>query len=521
MDHNSPMWPAEDSREGEQIPLLNDNVSIRPCNAGTSTSSLSSSTAKVGGATYVAMVLLIGISLEVVRLLQATHSDLSYCGNDNGTVCFIASQVMGVDDFSVQLFSISCMVLAIAWVIGDFTVCQRFRFREKLLVSNLGYKFDRIRGLTYVTTCRMARLATVWAVVSFGTLAMVQAFLQCIAGYALDTCWTTTGRVYHVVRSLFITLIVVYICLLMMWNVAVFSKSFYNVFMAHHVVATCLYMSIRTVIEAKSFLEYFDILSSSTENSSLRQSNVTVCTCYLSTGTSWVTKAYANENFQILSSTVVLLFLMFVSFYLDVWTTAQTDPNSRLMNSRRLEIESDDAENVTERLQIVSNEIAVATSFVVVLGIAGSSVVGYLDLISIRDLLFIQLSRLLVALIATFLAVSGLVIVRQNLKIDRIFGYMEILLLTVFVGALLDKTVNIIVCSFSLYNSSTVQAESVIGIIEQLTLLIQAVLQTTFIIIASQREGRFANGCCGLARVPNVTYLLAVLNWGMSQLLQH
>ena len=466
------------------------------------------------------------MSLEVVGLLQKTNNDFSSSGNENGSACFIASQVMDTNDFLVQVFSVVLMVLAVVWAIADFAACWCFQSRErfeKLPVTPLGVNFDQVGGITYGTTARLIRSAVFWGVIWLGLLPLAQVFIQCTAVFALATCRGTTGLIYVLVKCLFMTLQVVYICVLARWNVSLFSKSAFNVFMVHHVVATSIYVCMRTVIESKSFLGDIEILSCSTGNCSLIGSSILlVCTFYLSSDAFWVFKAYANINYEVLYSTVPVIGLVFVAFFLELWNTAQTTPSSRSLHGHRLNIPSDNAEIVTARLKVVPKDnIVIGTTFVVLLVLAGCIAVGYLELISVHYLLFIQLPRLIMALVMTFLAISCLVLIRQNLKIERKLGYMEILIMIALLGSLCDKTSNIVVCVLSLYEGSTVHTESVIGLIEQLSLIIQSILQTFMIVLALQREGRFSIGCCGLARVSNVTYSLAILNLGMSQLVQY
>jgi hypothetical protein len=451
----------------------------------------------VAGFILTVLVFVIGVCLEVVRLTN--HKDSSP-DSDKGTACFIASQLMGPRDFSVHLFSIMSMALAIVSVVLDIVQSQCFLFRKRFAVSEYD-GIDELRDQTLITTCRIPRSVTFWSIVTFGTLPITQAIIQCIAVFIVDDCWTATGRGYHVIRSLFMALIVVYFGLLMKRNVALFSRNYYNNLMTYFVVCTALYVVLRNVFETQSFLHHFDDLSSRRSNTS-----VNLCTCHISTDASWLIESYANSNFQLLSSTVSASILMFISYYVDVWITHRKGPKPSDLGTTKY----------IARSEVVSDRIALATAFVVSMTIAGCIVLGYTDLIKISYLPYFQLVYLAVALIIAFAAIIGLVIIQPNLKIHRKVCPIEIFILMTLIGASCGKIVNVFIFSVTLYSSSTIRPESAVGILEQLALLAQSVLQTVLLLISLRRAGRFANGCWGRAKVSNVAYVLAVLNWGKS-----
>lgn len=472
---------------------------FKRCNRNSKTP-FPSAAAEVGGVIYIATMLGIGVSLGVTQQKRPFT---------DGSACPIASHLMDTDEVPVQLFSSTCMALAIILVIGDFVTSRFFRSRKKLPTSE-HVDTDKVRELTYVTLCRLPCRVTVWEVASFGLLPIAQATIQCIVAFQLDNCWTTTGRVYQVIRSLFMMMIVVYFCLLMKWNVALFSESCHNVFMTYHVVATALHISLRTVIELKSFLHHLDFLGRDNKNFLPRQSSMTFskCNCQMSTDAStlWITKIYANDNFQVLSFAVVVLVAVFVTFYVDVRFTFQD-------NLKPNQIKANESRDYTERSEVVSDDIAVATSVVVSLCIVSCTVVGYMDDFLLSHIMEIQVFCLAVAVIIIFLSISGIVIARQSVELEWRIGPLEVVLLVALVGVLCSKSVNIAVCLFGLYTNSKAHIELYVGIVQQLALLIQPIIQTALSFIALHRAGKFTNGCCGLAKVSYVAYSLAVLKW--------
>jgi hypothetical protein len=444
------------------------------------------SKANLGGAIYSIVLLLTGISLEVLRQGQGKSRNVDL---ENGTECFIASQLMDPDDSSVQLFSITCMAIAVVWAVWNFI---NSKFREKYSVGEYG-AIDGVTEATYVTTCRMTSQIVHLSLVTFGILPVMHAAIQCMTVFALDTCWTTTGRAYHAVRLLFMTVLVLHFCALMTRNVALFSKSKYNMFMSHHYAATNLLLVFKTVTESNSFVEHFqiDFLSNLT-------------------GTSWITTVYANANFQLLSPGVHVLVLVFLSFYVDLWKTSHDSdaPKPR-------EMDPNHAAKYTARAEVVPDWVAQITAVLFSLGIMGCVIARYNDVINIHHLLHIQLFRIVVALIIIVLAIFGILIARRrkqrNWKLDPIVT----LSLIVLIGVLWDKIVNIIVCAASLYNSSTAPTEAVVlRIIEQLVLATQSLAQTILIITALRREGEFGGG--KTTTIPKVTYVLALLNWALT-----
>jgi hypothetical protein len=264
-------------------------------------------------------------------------------------------------------------------------------------------------------------------------------------------------------------------------------------FMSHHYAATNLLLVFKTVTESNSFVEHFqiDFLSNLT-------------------GTSWITTVYANANFQLLSPGVHVLVLVFLSFYVDLWKTSHDSdaPKPR-------EMDPNHAAKYTARAEVVPDWVAQITAVLFSLGIIGCVIARYKNIINVHHLLDIQLFRLVVALIIIVLAIFGILIARRrkrrHWKPDPIF----ILLVIVLIGVLWDKIVNVIVCTSSLYNSSTAPTEAaVLRIIEQLVLATQSLAQTVLIFTAFRREGEFAWG--ETTAIPKMTYILALLNYALA-----
>ena len=217
---------------------------------------------------------------------------------------------------------------------------------------------------------------------------------------------------------------------------------------------------------------------------------------------------------------VVVLGILFVTYYLDVWNVYRQNRNRGWTNRRVStsgsgfrQLLKDFTTHLRDKSVVGS---AITQSLLLVISFWGVSVLVYLGVISIIPTQVLQSSLVVTALLMIFLAVAGLVILRPNVEAGRAKGPLDYLLLVALLGTLCDLVVNVIVCGLGL--QSRYWYGPVVGIFEQTLWMFQSVLQVALIRIALQKEGRYAaNRCCGSTPLKQVLDTLTVLNFGMLQ----
>ena len=234
-------------------------------------------------------------------------------------------------EFPTHLYSIACMTLAVAMVLVDLAICRCSRPRRVRFDPDQDGTGQITVGISISTTISLRTAAIVFiTLLGVGTLAYI--FNQCGVGFLFADCWMsvcggrqpcndwmmTVLRIYLVTKCVFVTGQVVYFWMLTISNTALFSKSRFNMLMAHHVMATTLYLCMRTAVEYQTYKH--DTSFQNCEN----------YTCSLDGYTFWAESYFPFEGiFGTIEFNpfVTVLGLLFVAYYFDVWKTYRQNSN--------------------------------------------------------------------------------------------------------------------------------------------------------------------------------------------------
>jgi hypothetical protein len=296
-------------------------------------------------------------------------------------------------------------------------------------------------------------------------------------------------------------------------------------FMVHHVIATTLYLCVRFTVEAQTFMQSTTAHIISQDNSDLYCRNATGAEVVVPTCPSadWVL-SYSGYPLGVVQffPLAVVLGLLFVTHYLDLWNTYRQYRNiaTRLMNRTDFTFGFQQFKRFIHRLRdraLLPSTIVQSILFagcVVVAGITylfpTNSFLTGSD--TSEELEIVQSYLLVMALLMILLAGAGLMTIRERAVVTKRLGPFDILLLISFLGVLCDKIANILVFNLGLH--SQMSSRSIIGIAEESLWMFQSVIQLVLIISALRREGRHAHPCCGTTPLSHALDTLIVLNFG-------
>ena len=495
---------------------------------------------KVLCAVHFAVVLIVGVALEAVRLTRR--------GCPLGYEAWFTTQLIDLREIPVQLYSIACITVAVALVVIDLATSRCFRSRKRLERDQDSAELTV--GVNIVTTLSL-RVAAIFFVTLLGLGTLAYVVLQCGAVFVALDCWTLVCpgrwtchewttiilRIYLVIKCVFVITQIVYFWMLTISNKALFAKSRLNRLMVHHVMATTIYLCVRWAVEAQTYMQDdVNLLQSYYPNSSdLYCKNATgaelfVLICPDTNFSNWqvgyAVYPYGTVQFFPLA---IVVGLLFVVLYLDVWNTYRQNKNISTGLTNRIFSTSGFQQLLKLFTDHLRDKALLPSTFVQSVLYSGYVVAAAVTYVfparfpfsfatgsnPMEELEIVQIYCLVMALLMILLTVAGLVILREHVVVGRALGLFDVLLLISVLGVLCDKIVNVFVFGLGLHSQES--HRSVIGIVEQSLWMFQAVLQVVLILFALRREGRYARPCCGTTRLTQVLDTLTVLNFGTLQ----
>jgi ribosomal protein L31 len=496
---------------------------------------------KVFCAVYFTVVLIVGVALE------AATSDQN---------CLVTFWFPHLGQVPGRFYSIVCITIALVLVVLDVATSRCLKSRKRLERDE--DIVDPEVGSNIATTLSL-RVATIFIITLLGLGALVYVIVQCGAGFELAKCWSpllciptcpkwamTIALLYFCIKCIFVFTQVVYFWMLTISNTALFSKSRLNTFMVHHVAATTLYLCVRCSVEVQTYLKLFPATStisptptfspaiatpatSTTSNISnisnilitvdsncengihsiLDQTHDIKCDYY------WVdvyssSHPYYNGVVQ-LFPLVVVLGLLFVAHYFDLWNTYKQNRNISVEQTNQPVSTSSFQQFLSLSINHLRERTLLPSTFVQAILFAGYlsvTVFVYADDSLPNEsnsglLKMVQLYCFAMALLMTLLVGAGLIIIHDRVVVERALGPFHVLLLMGLLGVLCDIFYSVLGMSFR-------------GIMEQILWIVQSVLQAVLITLALQREGRHSRSCCGVSPLAHVLDTLIVLNVGVA-----
>ena len=490
---------------------------------------------KIWKAVHFAVVLIVGVARRGCPL-----------GYDNAE---FETRLIDLRELPVQLYSIACITVAVTLVAIDLATSRCFSSRKRLERDQDSTELTV--GVNIVNTLSL-RVAAIFFVTLLGLGTLAYVVLQCGAVFGALDCWTLVCpgrwtchewttiilRIYLVSKCVFVITQVVYFWMLTISNAALFAKSRLNRLMVHHVMATTIYLCVRWAVEAQTYMQ---------DDVNLLQSysypNSSDLYCKNATGAELFVVVCPNDDFwpwllgyamypygtvQFFPLAIVLS-LLFVVLYLDVWNTYRQNKNISTGLTNRIVSTSGFQQLLKLFTDHLRDKALLPSTFVQSVLFSGYVVAAVFTYIfpatfpfsfatgsnPMEELEIVQIYCLVMALLMILLAVAGLVILREHVVVGRALGPFDVLLLISVLGVLCDKIVNVFVFGLGLHSQES--HRSVIGIVEQSLWMFQAVLQVVLILFALRREGRYARPCCGTTRLTQVLDTLTVLNFGTLQ----
>jgi hypothetical protein len=210
-------------------------------------------------AAYFAIVLIVGISLEAVRLSYTSACEL-YFGNSDWLWTFNFADER---ELPTYLYGIACMILAVAWVLVDLAMWLCSAGERQSTSDQTGAYESYFVISDFHGGIRRSRMISL-SLILLGLSALGYMVVQCRVGFMFANCWaslcnrlsrpchtTTVLQIYLVIKCVFIAKLLLYFILLMGPGFklrARLTNSPFNVVMAHHMTATTLYVCMRAAV---------------------------------------------------------------------------------------------------------------------------------------------------------------------------------------------------------------------------------------------------------------------------------
>jgi hypothetical protein len=459
-------------------------------------------------AMYFAIVLIVGMSLEVVHGIRTVHMGCVVAVTDDAGLRVLP--LVDPSELPTLLYASACMIVAVVLVLVDLVLSHCYKSRQ----SFDPIPADRCSVGICISISTVLRSFTILFVVLLGAGTLAYVINQCGIGFVSVDCLTChyrmmmVLRVYLVTKCVFGTGLIVYFWMLVIANTALFSNSRLNVLMVHHLVATTLYLCLRTAAENYTFVYSAVTGIGNSKNNTCTLDSSTWVNSYFFSDTGIGTTAFNPVGTG--------LGLLFVAYYIDMWKTYKGNRSSgrrrpsvnRFSGIGFYQLRRLFTNYIRDRSGILLVMIAQSILFVSYVGSAVESI-SY-SAFSLFSMYFPRSYSLAIAFLMICLVAIALAILRKHVVVERSVGPLQILLLFTLPGELCDKIFKVV-----LYSSHTLSPSLSLELVEQILLMIQSMFQVYLILYALKREGRHGRICCGTTPLSHVLDTLTVLNLGM------